>query len=97
MLKVLLFLARGLKGIGNDLKRIADALDRAHPLPRKGASTSTFVAYDEDSFLDESDRRAKFEARRGRPLADDEEIPGAFDHTDRLGAVRRWLGVDEPR
>lgn len=96
MLKALLFLARGLAGLTTEVKRIADALDRAHPLPRKGAE-ATYVAFDEAEQQAEDARREEYAARRKRPLSDEEEVPVAFDHTDRLAKIRAFLGADEHR
>lgn len=94
MLKALLFLARGLAGLTAEVKRIADALDRAHPLPRKGVE-ATYVPFDEDEQLTEDARREEYAARRKRPLSDEEEVPVAFDAQDRLAKIRAFLGADD--
>lgn len=90
MLKVLLFLARGLAGLTAEVKRIADALDRAHPHPRKGLEP-TYEPFDEDAQVAEEERRAAYEQRRHRPLSDEEEVPVAFDDKDRLAKIRAFL------
>jgi hypothetical protein len=94
MFRVLRALLRPLHTIAVDLGRVADALDRAHP-KRTSVISSTYVPYDPEAFDEEVARREAFERRRGRPLADHEELPGGFDHKDRLAGVRAFLGLDD--
>jgi hypothetical protein len=94
MLRVLLALLKPLASIAQSTLRIADALDRAWP-KRTSVISSTYVPYDPEAFDEEVARREAFEQRRGRPLADHEELPGSFDHKDRLAGVRAFLGFDD--